>query len=377
MTVNRRQTYLAAALLASWASAAGAAEPVTIGLAGPMTGPAAAAGADMKAGAMAAIRAINEKGGVLGRPLALHIEDDSCEPGRAVNVANRMAGRRIDFVLGHFCSTATLPASSIYNEHGVMQVTLSQSNTITGQGHERLFRITPNAGALAQAYIDAVANDGKSAQRIALIGTNDEYARSLSESIVQSLKNKNISIFYRDHYPPGEKDFSALVSRLKAQQIDMVLIAGSEKEMGLIVRQSKDLGFRTSFLLSSTAASADFPTITACAGEGVRVVAAWNPLYDKGGAPLLARLREEGTNGIDVAFNAYAGIKAIAAAIQGAGVVDAGRAALYLRENAVELPLGRTAFTPSGELRDPKTILYEYQSVGAPCQRVEMRPVRP
>jgi branched-chain amino acid transport system substrate-binding protein len=121
-----RRIFLGATLagLAGTAHAQGTGSgPIRIATVGPMTGQYAAFGAQMKAGAEQAVADLNAKGGVLGRQLALEIGDDACDPRQAVAVANQMAVAGVTAVIGHYCSGSSIPASAVYNESGVLQIT--------------------------------------------------------------------------------------------------------------------------------------------------------------------------------------------------------------------------------------------------------------
>ncbi|HEX2113585.1 MAG TPA: ABC transporter substrate-binding protein, partial [Alphaproteobacteria bacterium] len=117
-------------LLAATALAAGAqgvsgasAQEITIAVAGPITGQYAIFGEQMRRGAQMAVDDINAKGGVMGRKLRLEVGDDACDPRQAVAVANQLASKKVVFVAGHFCSSSSIPASQVYNEAGILQIT--------------------------------------------------------------------------------------------------------------------------------------------------------------------------------------------------------------------------------------------------------------
>ena len=101
---------------------------ITIATAGPMTGQYASFGAQMKAGAEAAVRDINAAGGVLGQMLKLEVGDDACDPKQAVAVANQMVNKGVKFMAGHFCSGSSIPASAVYDEEGIVQISPASTN---------------------------------------------------------------------------------------------------------------------------------------------------------------------------------------------------------------------------------------------------------
>src|SRR3990172_8301588 len=121
---------LAAVALAGWAATGAVEQDIIIGSAGPMTGQYASFGEQMKRGAEMAVADINAKGGVLGRKLKLEIGDDACDPKQAVAVANQLAGKKVVFVAGHFCSSSSIPASAVYAEAGILQIAPASTNPV-------------------------------------------------------------------------------------------------------------------------------------------------------------------------------------------------------------------------------------------------------
>ena len=118
-----KSTLIGAVAAASVSFAAGIVHAETvIATAGPMTGQYAIFGEQMKRGAEKAVADINAKGGVLGQQLKLVIGDDACDPKQAVAVANSMVNKGVVFMAGHFCSGSSIPASNVYNEEDILQI---------------------------------------------------------------------------------------------------------------------------------------------------------------------------------------------------------------------------------------------------------------
>ena len=118
-----------------------AADDLVIAVAGPITGQYAVFGEQMLRGAEMAVADINAAGGVLGRKLVLEVGDDACEAKQAVAVANQMANKGISFMAGHFCSSTSIPASEVYYEEGILQISPASTNpTLTERGFDNVFR---------------------------------------------------------------------------------------------------------------------------------------------------------------------------------------------------------------------------------------------
>ena len=118
-----------------------AAEEILIAVAGPMTGQYASFGEQMRRGAEMAVADINATGGVLGKKLKLTVGDDACDPKQAVAVANKFASQGVKFVAGHFCSGSSIPASKVYTEENILQISPASTNPkLTEEGGPNVFR---------------------------------------------------------------------------------------------------------------------------------------------------------------------------------------------------------------------------------------------
>ena len=116
-------------------------DEIVVAVVGPMTGQQATFGAQMKAGVVQAVADVNEAGGVLGKKLKLEIGDDACDPKQAVAVANKMVGKGVKLVVGHFCSGSSIPASKVYTEEDIIQISPGSTNPkLTDEGGYNVFR---------------------------------------------------------------------------------------------------------------------------------------------------------------------------------------------------------------------------------------------
>ena len=137
------------------------AQDISIAVAGPMTGGESAFGRQMKNGAEQAVADINAAGGVLGKKLALQVGDDACDPKQATAVANKMVSDKVVFVAGHYCSGSSIPASDIYKEAKILQITPASTNIkltddAAAKGNTTVFRTCGRddvQGATVGAYI--------------------------------------------------------------------------------------------------------------------------------------------------------------------------------------------------------------------------------
>src|SRR5262245_31642254 len=203
---------------------------MAIGVVGPMTGGEATFGKQMKDGAELAVADINAAGGVLGKKLKLEIGDDACDPKQARSVAEKMAGMKVPFVAGHYCSSSSIPASAAYAEGGVLQITPA-SNNPTRTEHQRCntFRVCgrdDQQGGVAGAFI-AKNYKGKN---IAILHDKTTYGKGLADETKKALNKAGGKEKLFEAYTKGDKDFNALVSKLKAAGIDVVYVGGYHQE---------------------------------------------------------------------------------------------------------------------------------------------------
>ena len=201
--------------------------PIRIATAGPMTGQYAAFGGQMRAGAEQAVADINAKGGVLGRQLVLEVGDDACDPRQAVSVANQLASRGVRFVAGHFCSGSSIPASKVYADEGILQISPASTNPkFTDEGSWNTFRVCGRDDQQGQVAGKYIAEHFKG-DKIAVLNDNSAYGKGLADETTKALKAAGVTPALEAAYTPGERDYSALVSRLKAAGIQTEIVIWS------------------------------------------------------------------------------------------------------------------------------------------------------
>ncbi len=221
------------------------AQDISIAVAGPMTGGESAFGRQMKNGAEQAVADINAAGGVLGKKLALEVGDDACDPKQARSVAEKFASAKMPFVAGHFCSSSSIPASEAYADGNVLQITPASTNPpFTERKLWNTFRVCgrdDQQGAVAGDYI-AKNFKGKN---VAILHDKSTYGKGLADETKKALNKAGMTEKMYEAYTKGDKDFTALVSRLKRDNIDLVYVGGYHPEAGLILRQMRDQGLKT------------------------------------------------------------------------------------------------------------------------------------
>ena len=260
-----RRTLLAAAAMALVTGAAQA--QIDIATVGPITGQYATFGAQMKAGSEQAVADINKAGGVLGKQLKLEIGDDACDPRQAVSVANQMASRGVKFVDGDFCSGSSIPASKVYADEGVLQISPASTNpAFTDDGSWNTFRVCGRDDQQGEVAGQFLAKEFKG-KKVAILNDNTAYGKGLATETKKFMNQDGLKEAMDATYTPGERDYSALVSRMKEADINVIYIGGYHTETGLIARQAKEQGMNVTIVGGDALASTEFWQIAGPAGK--------------------------------------------------------------------------------------------------------------
>ncbi len=217
---------------------------IKMGVAGPITGSNAAFGAQLKNGAEQAVKDINAAGGILGQQITLQVGDDVADPKQGVSVANKFAGDGVKFVVGHFNSGVTMPTSEVYQENGILSITPASTNPqVTERKMWNIFRTCgrdDQQGAVAGAYITKHFKGKK----IAVVHDKTTYGKGLADETVKAMEKGGMKAALYEGINVGEKDYSALVSKIKSSGADLVYWGGLHTEGGLIIRQMRDQGVK-------------------------------------------------------------------------------------------------------------------------------------
>ena len=244
------------------------ADDITIAVAGPMTGPVASIGEQMKRGAEAAAAAINDGGGVDGRKIKIVIEDDACDPKQAVTVANLIVGQQIKYVDGHACSGSSIPASDVYAENDVLMMSPASSNpALTEKGHATIMRLYPRDDRQGEFIAPWIADRYKG-KKIAILHDKSAYGKGLASVVKDKLNAGGVTEVMFEGINPGEKDYTAVITKLKSAGAEFVYFGGYHAEAGLILRQAADQGAKFQLMTGDSIATSEFWAMSGQAGEG-------------------------------------------------------------------------------------------------------------
>ncbi len=334
---------------------------IVIGVAGPMTGSNAAFGEQFRKGAEKAVADINAKGGVLGKQLQLVVGDDACDPKQAVSVANDMVAKKAVFVAGHYCSSSSIPASDVYSESGIVQISPASTNPqLTDRGKAGVFRVCGRDDAQGPTAADYIAKNymGKV---IAIVDDKSTYGKGLADEFRKKLNADGVMEAMDDSIVPGEKDYSQIVSKLKAAKADIVYFGGYHPEAGLIVRQMREQGVSAILVGGDSFVTEEFWSITGPAGEGTLMTFGPDPRLNPNNAALVKAFRDSGYEPEAYTLYTYAAVQAWAEAAAKAGSTDSPAVSKALQSNMFDTVLGSLGFTAKGDVTAPGYVFYVWK----------------
>jgi branched-chain amino acid transport system substrate-binding protein len=347
--ISRWLIALAVALQTVVASSDARAE-IRIGVATPLTGHYAWSGEQTRAGAVKAVEDLNKGSGILGETVTTVLVDDYCDPDQALAAAHKLVAETVPFVVGHQCSGAAIPASTIYEDAGIILISPAATNPrLTERGLRYAFRTCGRDDLQGAMVADYLAKEWPDAE-IAIVHDGQAYGRGIAEEARRRLDELGVATALFEQVQPGQIEFSDLIATFEARGIDVVFYGGYQAEAGLIVRQAKarlpDLGF----VVPDGVGSEDFALIAGDAAEGVPMTYYMDAARQPAAAAVVAEFRAAGADPIGSELYAYAAVQAWAQAVEEAGTTDAAPVAEALRREQFDTVLGAIGFDAKGDV---------------------------
>jgi branched-chain amino acid transport system substrate-binding protein len=350
------------AMLLVFSGAARAAETIKLGIAGPMTGSEAKFGEQLARGAKAAVDAINAAGGVNGAQLELVTGDDACDPKQAQSVANSLVNSKVAAVIGHFCSSSTIPASAVYAENNLLDITPASTNPlVTERNLPAVFRTCGRDDQQGTVAADYIVNKLKP-KRIAILHDKTTYGQGLADATKARLNGTHkIKEALYEGINKGDKDFNSLVTKMKGLKIDAIFFGGYHTEAGLIVRQAYDQGLKAKFISGDALVTEEFAQVVgkpeAAAGT-LMTFGADATKYPEAKA-IVERFRKEGYNPEGYTLYTYAAVQIVAEALKALGPTrDGKKLADWIRGHSFTTVMGRKEFDAKGDLKVSDYVVY-------------------
>jgi branched-chain amino acid transport system substrate-binding protein len=224
---------------------------VKIGVAAPMTGPQAHIGIDIKNGVQLAVDDANAAGVTIdGKKIKLELvaEDDEANPTKAATVAQKLVDSKVVAVVGHFNSGASIPASKVYSDAGIPQISPSSTNPkYTQQGFKTTFRVVANDDQ--QGPVDGkFALEKLKAKNVAVIDDATAYGQGLADTFEATVKSGGAKVVAREHTTDKDTDFKAILTKIKGKKPDLIFFGGIDPQAGPMVKQMGELGIKAKFM---------------------------------------------------------------------------------------------------------------------------------
>jgi len=350
MQTKRLLSLIAVATAFLWTIMAAQAQ-IKIGVAAPLTGNAQGAGEQLQVGAQRATADINANGGLLGQQLVLIPVDDGCDPKQAEAAARQLVSQRVAFVAGHYCSSASIAASPIYEAAGIIMFSPGSTNPkLTEGGHKNVFRVCgrdDKQGVIAGDYLA----DAYGKNNIAIIHDGQTYGSGLAEVTKKQLNKRGVTEVMFDSYAPEQKDYLSLVEKLSAAKVDVLYVGGYVADAALIIRQAREKLPALKLVGGDALASEDFLMIAGEAGEGAYFTFGPDARLRPEAASIVAAFRDkDGYEPAGYTLYAYAVVQAWAQAVQQAGSLESAGVIGALHKGKFDTVLGNIGFDEKGDV---------------------------
>jgi branched-chain amino acid transport system substrate-binding protein len=302
--------------------AGGAHAQVKLAVAGPVTGANAAFGAQLTQGVQQAVEDINKAGGILGQKIQVEVGDDVSDPKQGVSVANKFVGDGVKFVVGHFNSGVTMPASDVYAENGILFITPSATNPkITDRKLWDAFRTCGRDDQQGMVWAE-LARDKLKGKKIAVIHDKTTYGKGLADAALDNMHKFGVKEVLYEGVNTGEKDYSAIVSKIKDSGADYLMWGGLHTEGGLILRQMRDQGMNTIMISGDGITDTEFAAIGGPGVEGTLMTFGPEPRNNPNAKAAVDSFKAKGFDPQGYTLYSYAAVQIMKQAAEKANSLD-------------------------------------------------------
>jgi len=334
---------------------------VKFGMAGPITGPSAATGAQMKNGVDQAAVDINKAGGILGQQITFEYGDDVSDPKQGVSVANKFAADGVKFVIGNYNSGVTIPSSEVYQENGILEITPASTNpTVTERKMWNIFRVCGRDDQQGKVAGDYILRHFKG-KRIAIVHDKTTYGKGLADEMKKAINAGGMKEVLYEGINTGEKDYSALVSKIKESRADLVYFGGLYTEGGLIVRQMRDQGVTAPLMGGDGITSDEFAAVGGPGVEGTLMTYGPDPRNKPEAKAIVEEFRHRPQPFEPEAYTlySYAGVQVIKQAAEAAKSLDPKKVAEKMHSGMkFKTVLGDLSFDKKGDITKLDYVMY-------------------
>jgi branched-chain amino acid transport system substrate-binding protein len=350
---------LVAAVVWTAANVTAAQAEIKVGIAGPLSGSALPNGEQQEVGAQKAFDHLNDEGGLLGEEIVVTSVDDACEPEQAKAVARQLVSEGVIFVVGHFCSSASLAASKIYEEAGIIMISSGSTNPkVTDEGGPNVFRVIgrdDQQGTIAGDYLA----DKYAKSKIAILHDGQTYGLGLAEFTKRQLNARGVTEDIFDSYAPEQTDYKSTVDKLVTAKIDVLYAGGYQGDIGIIIRQAKKKIPNLKLISGDALVSEDFPIIAGEAAVGTYFTFGPDIRLMPEAATVTAAFRdEEDYEPAGYTLYSYGAVQAWAQAVQQADSLEPGAVIDALKAGTFDTVLGKIGFDEKGDVTGTSSFVW-------------------
>ena len=339
---------------------------VKIGHASPLTGPQAHIGKDNEYGATLAVEELNAKGLEIGGAkvkFELISDDDQADPKQGTTVAQKFVDAKVNGVIGHLNSGTTIPASKIYADAGLPQISGSATNpTYTKQGFATAFRVMSNDEQQGKALAEFAAKT-LAAKSVAVIDDRTAYGQGLADEFKKAAEAAGLKLVANEYTNDKATDFKAILTKIKSKKPDLIFYGGMDPQGGPMVKQLKELGIKAKFLTGDGGCTPNFITLAGAAAEGQYCSLPGVPLEKMPGG---AAFKEKFTGKFKTEIQLYApyvydATMTLVDAMKRANSVEPAKYLPEIGKTAYQGVTAKISFDANGDLKDGAISFYEFK----------------
>jgi branched-chain amino acid transport system substrate-binding protein len=336
---------------------------IKIGVASPTTGPQAHIGIDIRNGAQLAIEDANAAKIMIGGKQAkfeMVAEDDEANPTKATTVAQKLVDAKVVGVVGHFNSGASIPASKIYSDAGIPQISPSSTNPkYTQQGFKTTFRVVAHDDQQGPT-IAKFATANLKAKKVAVVDDSTAYGQGLADAFTSTAKAAGASIVTREHTTDKDTDFKAILTKIKGLNPDLIMFGGIDPQAGPMVKQMSELGIKAKYIGGDGMQTPNFIKLAGAPAEGVMASMPGLPKEQMpGGKAFMEKYKAKFKSDVELfAPMGYDAVMVFIDAMKRAGSTEPAKFLPEVGKTQLQGVIGPIAFDSKGDLVNGPITIY-------------------
>jgi branched-chain amino acid transport system substrate-binding protein len=339
---------------------------VKIGHVAPLTGPIAHLGKDNENGARLALEEINKAGLTIdGKKVVLTLvpEDDAEDPKTATQVAQKLVDAKVVGVVGHLNSGTSIPASKIYSDAGITQISPSSTNPdYTKQGFKTTYRLVATDAQQGPALGNYVANTLK-AKTVAIIDDSTQYGKGLADEFEKTVKAAGLKVVTREASNNKATDFKAILTKVKGSKPDVIMYGGMDATGGPLAKQATELGIKAKIVGGDGMCTEKLIELAGEAVVNVTCSEAGKALSKMAqGADFQKRYKERFNSDVQIyAPFTYDAVYVLVDAMKRANSTDPAKILVAMPDTKMNGLIGNIAFDSKGDMKEGVITLYDFK----------------